>query len=213
MQNSQLDRSPSEAEKHSLIGNALCLDFVNTLNGHGGTPLHEYLHGYRDLAIWCRKAGVLGDPETERLIRIADRHPDEARAVLHRAIAFRETLYRVFSAIANANTPRGSDLAALDAARSEALAHSHIERTTGGFSINWDNKSALERMLWPIAISAGDLLTSQTLTHVHECSGTRCDWLFLDTSRNHMRRWCSMSECGNRAKARRFLQRKRTLAA
>jgi len=37
----------------------------------------------------------------------------------------------------------------------------------------------------------------------------RCAWLFLDTSRNHSRRFCSMDECGNRAKQRRHYQRRK----
>ncbi|MEW6230587.1 MAG: CGNR zinc finger domain-containing protein [Bacillota bacterium] len=32
---------------------------------------------------------------------------------------------------------------------------------------------------------------------------------FLDTTRNHSRRWCSMRDCGNRVKVRRFYNRKR----
>src|SRR5438128_325072 len=35
----------------------------------------------------------------------------------------------------------------------------------------------------------------------------RCAWLFLDSTRNHSRRYCSMTECGNRAKQRRHYQR------
>ena len=68
----------------------------------------------------------------------------------------------------------------------------------------------LLRRLWkPIALSAAELLTSPHLARVRECSGDRCDWLFVDTSRNHLRRWCSMAECGNRSKSQRFLARKR----
>src|SRR5438270_478076 len=37
----------------------------------------------------------------------------------------------------------------------------------------------------------------------------RCAWLFLDTTKNHSRRFCTMKECGNRAKQRRHYQRKR----
>jgi predicted RNA-binding Zn ribbon-like protein len=32
--------------------------------------------------------------------------------------------------------------------------------------------------------------------------------LFLDTTKNHTRRWCNMKICGNRAKARRFQERR-----
>jgi len=36
-----------------------------------------------------------------------------------------------------------------------------------------------------------------------------CGWLFLDETRNRSRRWCSMKDCGNRAKARRHYRRRR----
>jgi predicted RNA-binding Zn ribbon-like protein len=54
----------------------------------------------------------------------------------------------------------------------------------------------------PVAISAVDLLTSSDLGRLKICPAHECEWLFLDDSRNGTRRWCSMAECGNRAKAR-----------
>lgn len=198
----------SEAEKHELIGNALCLDFANTLYGHA-SPRHEYLRSYLDLVIWSRKAGILQEQDAEKLMHIAQRHPNDALAVFHRAIALRETIFRVFTAIALGSIPNGADLSALNSARTEALGHSRIRRSGTAFVIDWDHPRALDRMLWPIAISTGDVLASESLSRVRQCSGSTCDWLFLDTSRNQMRRWCSMSACGNRAKVRRFLQRRR----
>lgn len=200
----------SEAAKHHLIAGVLSLNFANTLYGHGKIPIHEYLAGYRDLVIWSRKAGVLPERDADALMRDAARRPTEATAVFHRAIALRETIHRCFQAIAHHEPAKAADLTALNAARSEALGHSHIDQTATGFVIDWNDKRALDRMLWPIALSAAELLTSTDLERVRQCSG--CDWLFLDESRNHLRRWCSMSACGNRAKARRFLERKRKSA-
>ena len=40
------------------------------------------------------------------------------------------------------------------------------------------------------------------------CSDDHCRWAFFDRSKNHSSRWCSMASCGNRAKARRFRQRR-----
>src|SRR5262245_52596833 len=37
---------------------------------------------------------------------------------------------------------------------------------------------------------------------VKACAEPGCRWAFLDLSRNSSRRWCEMSECGNRAKNR-----------
>ena len=62
-------------------------------------------------------------------------------------------------------------------------------------------------MLWQIARSAVELLTSDEVRRVKQCD--RCDWLFLDRSRNQKRRWCSMSACGNRVKmSRRYARTK-----
>jgi predicted RNA-binding Zn ribbon-like protein len=204
-----MDEIRSEAETHRLIGGALCLDFANTLNGHGKPAGHEYLKAYRDLAVWCRRVDILTDRDAESLIGEAARQPAPAAAAFERAIALRETIYRIFSAIAHGAPPGAADLAALNEARSEALAHSQIVPTAGGFALDWTDKAALEWVLWPIALSAADLLTSGNRSHVRACAGQGCDWLFLDTSRNHSRRWCTMDGCGNRSKARRFYERKR----
>lgn len=198
----------SEAEKHHLIGGALCLDFANTLNGHRKGRLHEYLPNYRDLVIWSRKVEILTDREARALLRRAERHPGAAAAALERARELRGTIYRVFAAPTYAESPRASDLEWLNAIRSDALSRSRLVRTPNGFRLDWTDKTKLDRMLWPIALSAAELLTSENWTRVRGCDGDICDWLFVDTSRNHLRRWCSMDECGNRAKVRRFLERK-----
>jgi predicted RNA-binding Zn ribbon-like protein len=67
--------------------------------------------------------------------------------------------------------------------------------------------NGLESILHPIVKSAADLLVSTQLQRLRVCADPECGWLFLDCSRNHSRRWCSMESCGNRAKARRFYQR------
>jgi len=66
-----------------------------------------------------------------------------------------------------------------------------------------------EAPLWPIARSAAELLASEQVHFIRNCSSKTCQWLFLDTSKNHRRRWCDMKLCGNRAKVRRFYTRKK----
>jgi predicted RNA-binding Zn ribbon-like protein len=41
-----------------------------------------------------------------------------------------------------------------------------------------------------------------TWDRLKACANDECQWAFYDRSRNHSRHWCSMAECGNRAKAR-----------
>jgi predicted RNA-binding Zn ribbon-like protein len=82
--------------------------------------------------------------------------------------------------------------------------------TPKGFTWSWQTeKSALDRMLWSIARSSAELLTSEDINRVGRCEDDRgCGYLFYDTSRNKNRRWCSMESCGNRAKAKRYYQRR-----
>lgn len=40
------------------------------------------------------------------------------------------------------------------------------------------------------------------------CTDDGCQWAFYDATRNRSRTWCSMEECGNREKTRRYRQRK-----
>lgn len=44
---------------------------------------------------------------------------------------------------------------------------------------------------------------------VKACRGEDCRWVFVDGSRNCSRRWCAMSNCGNRAKMATFRSRHR----
>ncbi len=205
----RLDKVVSEAATHKLIGGRLCLDFANTINGHRRVTPHEYLIGYPDLVVWSRRAGLLTETEGERLLRLAGEDSRSATTAYQRAIELRETIFRIFSALALSRSPKAADIAALNEARLEALNHSTIRSRDGGYAVDWTDKSALDRMLWPIALSAAELLTSPHLTRVRECDGNGCDWLFVDTSRNHLRRWCPMAECGNRSKSQRFLARQR----
>ena len=71
-----------------------------------------------------------------------------------------------------------------------------------------DQVKAAEFPVWLIAESAAGLVVSDALGHVRTCEADTCRWLFLDTSKNHTRRWCNMKVCGNRAKARRFQERR-----
>jgi len=88
--------------------------------------------------------------------------------------------------------------------------HEKLIHAEDKFSWSWDaGDAALDRMLWPVALSAVGLLTSGDLSRIRQCGGDNCGWLFLDTSRNRSRQWCAMNDCGNLAKVRRFRQRQR----
>jgi predicted RNA-binding Zn ribbon-like protein len=193
-------------------GGRLCLDFTNTVSGSRAHPT-ERLNDYQDLVSWGRQAGVLGDREAQRLAQAARQDPDAAARALAKTVEFREALFRILAAAVSIRPPDPDDLAVLNAMLPRALSHQRIERQAGGFAWGWtEDAEALDRMLWPVARSAADLLVSPELKRVRQCAGANCDWLFVDMSRNGSRRWCDMSECGNRAKARRYYERHRAKA-
>ncbi len=199
-----------QADPH-LAGGRTCLNFANTVGGRRPDRVHDYLGDYGDLVAWSRHAGLLTDEAARYLAAQAERRPVEAAQVLAQALALREAIYRIFSSLAAHASPAPADLALLNQALASALARLEVRTTRSGFSWGWRHEpEALEAVLWPVIRSAGELLTSEDLKRVRECAGEGCGWLFLDLSRNHSRRWCTMDDCGNRAKAKRHYQRSRT---
>lgn len=197
----------SEGYRFDFSGGALCLDFVNTL-GDRPRAAEEHLQGWRDLVSWGLQAGVISGRDASRLRAACEDRPVAADRAFARALALREHLYRIFSSLAAGRSPGSEDFAALNAALAEAMAHSRIDVRDGGFVWAWaGNGSHLARILWPVLQSSANLLTSSEVPDVRECASDVCSWLFVDRSRTHRRRWCSMKTCGNRDKVRRFYER------
>ena len=194
-----------------LLGGELCLDFANTVEPRHGDDRHDYLAGYPDLVRWAGHAGALSEEEARRLLGVAEARPAEAAEAFKRAVALRETIYRVFSAVAYGELPKGEDLETLTAAHLEALAHYRIVPTAEGFGWNHAKDDGLGRPVWRVSLSATALLTGGELDRVRACPVGEggCAWLFHDESKNKSRRWCSMEGCGSRAKMRRMYARRR----
>jgi len=189
----------------NLVGGALCLDFVNTVDPRHVPDRREYLDSYPVLAAWGDQAGAIGTDQHGRLSEAAAGDPAEAGRVLDRAIRLREALYPLFSRAADGQPPAPGDLGVLQAELTRALSHLRVTWSPAGFAQEWESDSpALDRVLWPVSWSAAELLAHGPLDRIRECPGQgNCGWLFLDLSKNASRRWCDMRVCGNRAKARR----------
>ncbi len=212
--------STGEGPFGKRVGGRLCLDFVNTVRGRISRPgsrrgndyadhvVGERLDSYAALLGWGTLVGVLTPRDVKSMSRHASAKPLAAAAVVKRSLALREAMYRVFKAAVEQWPPPPEDLAVLNRELQTARAHERLE----GFprpAWTWDDTLALDRMLWPIVQSAGELLTSPELERVGQCPGNECGWLFLDTSRAGRRQWCDMAECGNLAKVRRFRLKRR----
>ena len=204
------DIPPAPDHEIELSGGALALDFANTVGGTHVSPTHDHLRDYPDILRFAVMAGGVKDDVAKRLAVRAEREPRRAAAVYELGVALREAIWGVFSALASGEVPRAADLALIGDAAAAGASRSRLvyDRDGVGWSLPSDGDD-LERPLWEFARSAADLLTSGEHDRVKECASATCEWVFLDKSRNRSRRWCDMSDCGNRAKARRFQAKKR----
>ncbi len=180
------------------------LDFVNTLdNRFGARGAEELLPDYGELLRFLEQSEMLTSAHARRLARSV---PKQAgRRALQSAVELREALAEVFYRKLDGRTPSASALHVLE---------THFRRASGkrtlaqdGAGVRWGWKTAQDEAqfpVWILAQKAADLLTSDAAGRVRGCDSPTCRWLFVDTSKNGKRRWCSMELCGNRMKARRF---------
>ena len=158
--------------------------------------------------VFGEETGVLSQLVANRLYRIAREVAGRGETALQQAVRLREALFDIFSAVAEHRASPNHALALLNFAVQESAAHSRIVHTNRRFVMEWVGMdSDLDSLLWPIARAAADLLTSDDLANLRICASDQCAWLFLDHSKNHLRRWCDMKTCGNRVKARRHYER------
>jgi predicted RNA-binding Zn ribbon-like protein len=199
-------------EIFDLEAEILCLDFANTSDWHASENPIEMLTSYASLVSFSLQTGVLTDMEARNLLRLAAEQPDQAQASLGDAITLREAIFRIFSAGSGGVLGQQlaqEDLDILTRFWQEAVQARRFVERAGAVRLEWEFKlDDLRCMLWPITQSAVDLLVDGSSARVGMCEDDRgCGFLFLDTSRNHSRRWCSMESCGNRAKALRHYSR------
>jgi predicted RNA-binding Zn ribbon-like protein len=189
----------------------LCIDFTNTVDWHASAHPQEELTSYAALVTWAREKGVVPPQLAERLLARAGAQPEQAAVVLQQARDLRDAIYRIFTAVAHDTKAQPADLAIVNNALSTTLPLLRVVAADDRFGWHWAGRDdALDSVLWPVTQSAAQLLTSEDIHHLGQCADDRgCGWLFLDTSKNHSRRWCSMDGCGNRAKALRHYERAR----
>lgn len=187
-----------------LVGGRLCLDFVNTVSWRGTAEPRENLGTYSDLVRWCSRAGAVPRRDALALRRVAASYPRRAVTVLERARELREAIHRTLIAWKAGQAPATTDMALVNAS---APPRGELYWKHGRFVWSRVATRSLESPLWPVVWSLADLVTSGEARRVSSCHSAACGWLFYDESRGQRRRWCSMSDCGNRAKARRHYAR------
>ena len=198
-----------------LLGGALCLDFANTVDARfprPGTTPPDFIATYEELVRWSQRAGALDARSARQLLVRARRETKAARAAVAAAHRLREAIYTLFAALREGREPPASAARELARFSARALGRGRLVASAETSALAWSwPQLELQSMLWPIALSALELATSEEVGSLKQCPGHdgRCGWLFLDRTKNQSRRWCTMQICGNAEKTRQQSARRR----
>ena len=183
-----------------LRGGHPSLDFANTVDSRRDRWGPDVLVVYGDLLAWAERTGVLSPVEAGRIAKQAAADPGAAEAALVQAKELREAIYDAFSALAADREAPEISLDILCGLVLEAQCARRLTSAKGTVAWIWSDTLDLHTAAHRLAVAAADLLTRPEASRVKECLGRNCGWLFLDTSRNGSRRWCSDAVCGSLAR-------------
>jgi predicted RNA-binding Zn ribbon-like protein len=173
------------------VAGHLALELCNTKALWGLPTEREYLTSFGVALLWAREHGLITPAELRRL---RTEPGAKQRAALGQLRRLRSALFR-------AVTGTGT-LAEVHAFVARAVARAAYE-PDGPLTAPYSSRVIVDRC----ALAAHRLLEDYGPDAVSLCASDACGWVFLDPA--HRRRWCTMSVCGNRAKARRFAERQR----
>jgi predicted RNA-binding Zn ribbon-like protein len=180
-----------------FIGGHPALDLTNTVFdrtqpvGEG-----ELLRTPSDILTWCASAGLFGEVPATAAVSASDLVP----AVQ----AVREQAWAVFNAIAHGEPVPAAPFGALLERAGRGVRVGQVQQIDAALdrvTVDWTAPGAIPAALSVLVVRAVFTLPPD---RIRACG--RCGWLFLDSSRGGRRRWCNMSICGNREKARRHRQ-------
>ena len=162
-------------------------DFVNTIELDGDT---DELADPGGLVGWFVERGFELSSPDDRDVR--------------KAIEVREAI----RALMSANNGDSLD------ARATELLNAAAENAVMRLQISPDGRGALQPAASGIDAALALVLAAMfqsmadgSWPNMKACRSDTCRWAFHDSSKNHSRTWCSMSVCGNRAKARSYRER------
>jgi predicted RNA-binding Zn ribbon-like protein len=167
----------------------------------------DNLGNYNDLVYWAKKAKVL-DTHAFGLLEREGSNEKRAREFFFEAIGLRTLIYSIFHPLSHRQKVKPADLEAFNKVVMRYFPLLTISTQKDRFVEKWNFEShPFYAVTAPIVKSAYELLLSDRLQRVKECPN--CGWLFLDTTKNGKRRWCSMEDCGSNVKALEYYYRKK----
>ncbi len=187
MKNLELLKTGSKPAPGELI---VVQGFVNTLDVESD---EDEFDTAKSLKTWLTRHGLL---RSNALVSAKD---------LQDALSFREALRHLLLAN-NGKTVCPSSLRQLN-----HLVSRHLLAVSFGkdcVPCLAPTGRGIAKALGQILVLVVQAVGQGTWSRLKACNETSCRWAFYDSSKNHSGRWCSMSACGNRDKARAYRRRR-----
>ncbi len=179
------------------------LDFVNTLDERPSDAPIENLATYDALVGFAGLAGLIEPSASKRFQPLSG---SACTRIARRARELREHLYAVLAAsCVRQPGPQGAlDGIAVEVRRAHAARAFTPAGTSRVARHCWLSPASPEVPLHACALAVENLLVTADHSRIRKCGASDCAVYFIDTSKAHRRQWCSMLNCGNREKQRRW---------
>lgn len=177
------------------IGGDPAVDFLNTVSWRRDPARQrDSLESYGHVLSWMSAVPLFDAGTATQLEGLAVDNPSAAASELTTIAKLRDETYRALL--------EGLRPLALEELLPAAHAGSRLEKDPGG-AWRWiPAELSLAVPRHRLTLELGRLLTSDSIARFHRCEDDFCGWVFLDTSRQRNRRWCSAADCGNRNRVR-----------
>lgn len=188
----------AQKQNFFFLADHLSLDFVGTEFRRSG-EYQDQLETFDNLRDWLKLAGLLATPEAVALSKRCSAKTSER--VLSIARELRKAIRTAVEAIIDGRPVPPAPIRVINNLLIKRDGHFQIERRSAQLERRFVSEMGDPlALLAPLAESAADLLCEANPALIRKCADESCDLLFYDSTKNHRRRWCSMSACGNRAK-------------
>jgi predicted RNA-binding Zn ribbon-like protein len=182
-----------QADRFRFDSGSLALDLAATVGWRFGDAV-DRVSRPADFVRWLNKAGLVD-------------LPTEVGEAAHEAgLQLREAIHGAARAASEHQLPAADDRSLINRL---ARLPGRVPGIDGGGRLTWSATDPVTAALGTIARDAAVLIGGPDAATIRSCEEPRCGMLFLDRSRGRRRRWCSMAECGNRAKVAAHRERAR----
>lgn len=174
-------------QQYEFVGNNLGVDFVNTeVNVRG--ELVDLLLSESDVMQWLEQANI--DVDLARGIDVG------------KLLSFRKEARQLLSQIIEKQPIENEVIERLNKYLQNYKMQYRLELTNTDYQlIRQPLCESTGDIIGLLAYELANLLVSEQRAYLKRCLNPDCVLMFVDNSRSHKRRWCSMETCGNRAKA------------